>query len=162
VTDPTSLTPQQHRRLGIDLFNDAWRLMEKEDRPADEDALLLATTFASYYHWQRSEPEPVHAARGEWQVSRVYCVLDRPEPALITPSGCWTFARVLDICQANGIGDWDLAVAYEALARAHAIAGRYDEARRSLEQAKLSTVDIAEDDDRDVVLADLETVPLPR
>jgi DNA-binding transcriptional MerR regulator len=154
-SDPTPLTPAQHRRLGVNLFNDAWRLMEKEDRSADEDALLLATTHASYYHWLHAEASPAHAARGEWQVSRVYCVLERAEPALHHAR------RVLEICQANGIDDWDLAFAYEALARACAVGGEYDEARRWLEQARLATVDIAEDDDRDVVLADLETIPLP-
>ena len=34
-----------------------------------------------------------------------------------------TRAAVLEHCEANGIGDWDLAYAYEALARAHALAG---------------------------------------
>jgi DNA-binding transcriptional MerR regulator len=155
-SEPTPLTPAQHRKLGANLFNDAWRLMEKEDRTADDDALLLATTYGSYYHWLHAEAPPVHAARAEWQVSRVCCVLQRPEPARHHAR------RVLEICQAHGIGDWDLAFAYEALARACAIGGDDDEARRWLEQARLATVDIAEDDDRDIVLADLETIPLAR
>jgi hypothetical protein len=83
----------------------------------------------------------------------VYCVLGRGEPALY-------HARfVLDICQRHGIGDWDLAFAYEALARAHAVAGDRDESRRWLEQARLASVDITEDDDRELLLGDLETIP---
>lgn len=154
--DTAQLSPQQHRRLGIDLYNDTWRLMEKEDRTPDEDALMLAQTYASLYHWLQAGAGPEHSARGEWQISRVYCVLERGEAALHHAR------RVLDICQRHGIGDWDVAVAYEALARASAVAGDQAEARRWLEQARLATEDIAEDDDREVVLADLETIPLGR
>jgi len=150
------LTAEQHRKLGAEYFNGTWRLLEKEDRTPDEDALMLAETFASYYHWLRSNAAPQHAARGEWQVSRVYCVLGRAEPALHHAR------RVLDICQRHGIGDWDLAFAYEALARAHAIAGDHDEARRWLEQGRLACEDVAEDEDRELVAADLDTIPLDR
>jgi len=66
---------------------------------------------------------------------------------------------VLDICQENGIGDWDLAFAYEALARAHAIAGDAVQARAYTDQALAAAEDIAEDGERDLVLADLETIP---
>jgi tetratricopeptide (TPR) repeat protein len=96
---------------------------------------------------------PAHLARGEWQISRVYAVLGRPEPALHHAR------RVLDLCQENGIGDWDLAFAYEALARAHAVAGDTAQARRYTDQALAAAKDIAEDGERELVLADLETIP---
>ena len=53
----------------------------------------------------------------EPRAGRVYTVLGRPEPAI------WHARRCAEHCEANGIGDWDLAYAYEALARAHALAG---------------------------------------
>jgi DNA-binding transcriptional MerR regulator len=143
--------PQAHRHWGRTLFNDVWRLMEKEDRTPDEDALMVHETHASLYHWlQAGRPE--NAARGEWQVSRVYCVLRRPEPAL------YHARRVLDICQRHGIGDWDLGFAYEALARAHAVAGDGQETARWLERARAAAEEIAEESDRELLLADLETV----
>ena len=67
--------------------------------------------------------------------------------------------RVLELCQENGISDWDLAFAYEALARAHAVAGDAAQARDRTDQALAAAEDIAEDEERDLVLADLETVP---
>lgn len=67
--------------------------------------------------------------------------------------------RLMDLCQENGIGDWDLAFAYEALARAHAIAGGADQAREYTDQALAAAEDIAEDGERELVLADLETIP---
>jgi DNA-binding transcriptional MerR regulator len=162
VTDPhwsvmadtatSTATDLPHRDLAAALFNETWRLMEKEDRTPDEDALMIHRAHASLYHWlQVGRPE--NAARGEWQVSRVYTVLRRGEPAL------YHARRVLDICQRHGIGDWDLAFAYEALARAHAVAGDRVEAGRWLEQARLASADITEDDNRELLLGDLETIP---
>lgn len=93
----------------------------------------------------------MHRARGEWQCARVYAVLGHPEASL-------RHARsVLDICRREGIGDFDLAFAYEALARAHTVAGDADEARRWADQARAACADIADEADREIVLADLET-----
>ncbi len=66
---------------------------------------------------------------------------------------------MLQICQENGIGDWDLAFAYEALARAYAVAGDAEQAREYTDQALAAAEDIVEDGEREIVLADLETIP---
>ncbi len=67
--------------------------------------------------------------------------------------------RVLALCTENGIADWDLAFAYEAIARADAVAGRPDDARRATDQALVAAQAIEEDEDRDSLMADLETIP---
>ena len=146
VTDP--------RLLAAQLFNETWRLLELEGRSRDDDDRMIHTAHASRCHWgQVPGVTPAHLARGEWQVSRVYAVLGRPEPALHHAR------RVLDLCQENGIGDWDLAFAYEALARAHAVAGAAGQARQFTDRALAAAKGIAEDDEREIVLADLETIP---
>jgi hypothetical protein len=66
---------------------------------------------------------------------------------------------VLDICEENGLGDFDLAFAYEALARGHAVGGDSDQARAYTERALVAAEDIKEDDDRELLLTDLETIP---
>jgi hypothetical protein len=135
----------------VRLFNDVWRMMELEDRQPGEDALMVHQAHASLYHWlQVGTPE--NAARGEWQCSRVYCLLRRPEPAL------YHAARVLETCQRHGIGDWDLGYAYEALARAHAVAGDVPAARHRLAEARAAAAVIAADEDRELLLHDLATV----
>jgi tetratricopeptide (TPR) repeat protein len=142
------------RLLAAQLFNDTWRLLELEGRSRDDDDRMMHTAHASRYHWgQAPGATPANLARGEWQLSRVYAVLGRPEPALHHAR------RVLDLCQENGIGDWDLAFAYEALARAHAVAGDPDQARHYTDQALAAARDIAEDGEREIVLADLATIP---
>ena len=90
------------------------------------------------------------------QISRVYAILGRAEPALHHAR------RVLDLCQENGIGDWDLGFAYEALARASAVAGDTEAARMWTERALAAAEDIVEDEERGLLLADLETIPEQR
>jgi DNA-binding transcriptional MerR regulator len=146
------LSEENERKLAARCFNSVWDLMEKEDRTADEDDLMVHMAHASRYHWgQVGKAENV--ARGEWQVSRVYAVLRRPEPCL------YHAQRVLDVCTANGIADWDIAFAYEALARAHAISGDAEAARTMTERALEAAEKIEEEEDRKIVLADLETIP---
>jgi DNA-binding transcriptional MerR regulator len=150
-TEPKT-TAGDERQLAVDLFNGVWRLLEKEDRSVDEDDRMLHMAHASRYHWGQVG-EPVNRSRGEWQCSRVYAVLGRGEPA------GYHARRGLEICQAHGIGDWDLAYAYESLARAHAVAGDKEQARAWTEQALAAAEDIAEAEDRELVLTDLEGIP---
>jgi hypothetical protein len=141
-----------HRQLGIDLFNGTWTLMQKPARTADEDALMIHMAHASAYHWlQVGAPE--NTARSHWQCSRMYTLLGRSEPAL------YHARLVLDGCERNGIGDWDLAFAYEALARAYAVAGNSAESARWLAKAQAAGADIADDEDRQALLSDLATIP---
>jgi hypothetical protein len=142
------VTDVDHRRLGVDLFNHTWTLLEKPDRTPAEDDELLHATHASAYHWSRVGA-PENLARGEWQVSRVNAVLGRGEAALHHAQRC------LDHCLEHGIGDWDLAYAYEALARAHKVAGDEAGYRRNLERARDAGTRIAEDDDREHLERDL-------
>jgi DNA-binding transcriptional MerR regulator len=152
---PTTAEPMQaedERRLAASLFNRTWTLLEKEDRSRDEDDAMIHMAHASAHHW-RQIGTPQHVARGEWQCSRVYAVLRRAEPCLHHAQ------RVLDICQENDLRDFDLAFAYEALARGHAVAGDAEQARAYTEQALAAAEDIAEADDRELLLTDLETIP---
>ncbi len=113
-----------HRSLGVDLFNETWRLMESRE---DDDRMLHAA-HASAYHWLAApECRPENRARSEWLCSRVYGVLRRVEPALFHGRRC------LDLCEEHGLADWDLAYAFEAIARSYAIAGE----RPELEAYKL-------------------------
>jgi tetratricopeptide (TPR) repeat protein len=142
------------RLLAAQLFNETWRLLEQQDRSRQDDDRMIHTAHASRYHWgQVPAATPAHLARGEWQISRVYAVLGRPEPALHHAR------RVLELCQENGIGDFDLAFAYEALARACAVAGDAAQAREHTGQALAAAAGIADDEDRQLLLTDLDTIP---
>ena len=147
----SEVKPAVRRRLASDLFNLVWTLLDKPDRTAAESDTMLHAAHASRYHWGEVG-EPVNLARGEWQCSRVYAILGRAEPAL------WHARRTLEICEMNGIGDFDLAYAYEALARACRVAGTTGDTERDLALARAAGERIAGIDDRELLLADLATI----
>ncbi len=143
----TTITPAVHRQPGVDLFNETWSLLDNPDRLAAEADLMIHAAHASPCHW-RQIGEPLNFARSDWQLSHVYAVLNRPEAALYHGLHC------LDICQAEGIGDFDLAFAFESLARAYAIDGQPSEARRYFDLAQEAGERIAEEDDRQYFFAE--------
>jgi hypothetical protein len=142
-----------HRQLGVDLYNYTWTLLEKADRSRDDDDEMLNATHASAYHWNHAaETGPQNAARGHWQISRVNAVLGRGEAALYHAERC------LELCTESGIGDWDLAAAYEAVARAHKLAGNDAEFRRNLDLGREALAHIAKEDDREHIAEDLDAL----
>jgi hypothetical protein len=145
-----SLRAEDHRRLGIDLYNRTWTLM---DSPGEE---MLHCAHASAYHWMQSGGTTANRARSEWLCSRVYSILGRPEPALHHARRCIELVR----SSPAEMDDWDLAAAHEALARAHLTAGEMEEARRSYEIAREETAKIANPEDRKHIEADLDSLPL--
>ena len=147
------LTARQHEQCGKALFNTVWTLLEKSDRSADDDNLMVHTVHAMMLHWLQVGT-PVNFARGEWQLSRVYAVLGRAEPALRHAERC------LAVCKEHGLAGFDLAFGYEALARAHSVAGDTAQAGRFLSMAEHAGHDITEDDDRKILFDDLQALRL--
>ena len=149
------LDPAAHRRLGIDLFNHVWALLETADRTTDQDDEMIHAAHASRYHWGEVGG-PEHRARGEWQCARVYAVLGRPEPATHHARRC------LELCQANGLGDWDLAAAWESVARASHVAGDDAAADCALAEGRAALQDIVDPEDRHIIEADLDEIAAAR
>ena len=150
----TDLDATTRRKLAADLFNHTWTLLEMPDRTLEQDDEMIHSAHASRYHWgEVADGEPVNLARGEWQCSRVYAVLGRAEPAL------WHARRCLAINEAAGSVDWDIASAYEAMARAYLTAG--DTAQVAAWKAKAAAAldGIADTDDRELIEGDLATLP---
>ncbi len=102
--------------LAKKLFNETWDLIDKPDRTDAENADMLHKAHTSCYLW-RAADSPINNARGEWQVSHVYSLLGEGRLALL--HGAYS----LTICLENGIGDFDLAFGYEAVARAYKALG---------------------------------------
>jgi hypothetical protein len=156
MSDPSiSVTPEVHRRLAVDCFNTTWQYLDKPDRTREDDDTMLHMAHASRHHWG-VVGTPVNLGRGEWQISRVYAVLGRAEPALHHAR------RYLEICEENkigDIGDFDLAFAYEALARGYAVAGDKIQRDTFVEKAREAGKQIVEDDDRELLASDLASIP---
>ncbi|MFX1287272.1 MAG: hypothetical protein ACFFFY_01765, partial [Promethearchaeota archaeon] len=123
-----------HEKLAKACFNKTWELLEKKDRTPEEDTEMIHTVHASRYHWgvlvANKQADALNLQRGEWQIARVYTVLEREEPALYHANLC------LKITLDNNIGDFDLAFAHEALARASALSGNKEDYEKHFKLAK--------------------------
>jgi hypothetical protein len=140
------------RAAAVALFNHAWSLLDLPERTPAEDFDLLHCAHASRWHWGRAGG-PLEWAIGEWQCSRVYAVLGRPEPALVHARRC------VDLCAEHALDGYIVASAQEALARAHAVAGDLDAARNARDIATDLAVALDDLEDRAVVEGDLATLP---
>lgn len=114
---------------------------------------MIHAAHASRFHWGEIGT-PLEFERGEWQISRVYSVLKRSEPALHHAERC------LDICRKNSIGDFDIAFAYEALARAYAVAGQKIQSEAHLKLAREAAQLIKKEEDKNYFLSELKTIQM--
>jgi hypothetical protein len=140
--------PAVHRYFGVRLNNASWGLFDDIDAAQD----LLHAVHTSAWHW-RQIGAPENLARADWMCSHAYAVLGHGALATM-------FARSsLRICDENGIGDFDLAYAYEAVARAAAASGDLVEARRLRAMAREAGDAIADEDDKPIFDSDLAAGP---
>jgi hypothetical protein len=146
------LDPEARRALAAGLFNHVWTLLETPDRTPEQIDEMIHAAHASRYHWGEVG-EPVNLARGEWQCARVYSVLGRGEPAQ------WHARRCLEINEAAEVGDFDLAAAYEALARASLAAGDRAACTEWKARGMAALAAIVDPEDRRVVEDDLALLP---
>tara|TARA_B100000029_G_scaffold514780_1_gene618976 strand:+ start:2842 stop:3327 length:486 start_codon:yes stop_codon:yes gene_type:complete len=143
-----------HHYMGIELNQQTWGLLGKKDRNAQDDNRMLAFAKASLYHWHRShEFKPVNEQRGEWMISHVYAVLGKSEEALSHAKKCWMLTESLNLA------GFDLAYAYEALARAHAALGNSDKMNEYFLKAKSAGEKIEGKEDQELFLSDLHQGP---
>ena len=141
-----------HRWFARSLNGLVWRLLARPGRTREDDARMVDAAHASQYHWREVGGPP--ETRGEWLVSHVYAVLDRPEPALHHARRC------LELADGEpGVADFDHAYAAEAMARALACAGDLDQAATWHSRATAAGATVADDEDRQIFTDDLATGP---
>jgi hypothetical protein len=153
VTEEKKYTEQEcHKRFAVNSFNLVWSLHDKKDRTKEEDDKMVHAAHASRFHWGEIGA-PVNLERGEWQISRVYSILNKSRSALYHAERC------LEICKENNIGDWDIAFAYEGMARAYAVAGKNADCEKYIKLAKEAGEQIKEKGDKDLFFSELKAVP---
>ncbi|MGI9054007.1 MAG: SRPBCC family protein [Ilumatobacteraceae bacterium] len=137
-----------HRTMAVEANNTTWDLLGRDDLTPEEADELLGRAYTAAYHWRRAAgTTPENAARAAWLISRAHATLGHGDVALHHADRC------LELSRAAGLGDFDLAYAHEARARALACLGRVDEA--SAELAAARAVTIADDEDRAIFENDL-------
>lgn len=158
ATPTQTLDSETHRRLGKELYNHTWSLIEMTDRTPEQTDEMLFATHASSYHWSKAGGTLANAARGQWQIARVYSTLGRGEPALWHANRC---VQLAEAAVAAGVADdWDLPAALETLARAQAVAGDAAAARATQARAREALAGIADPEDRELIEQDLNSLPI--
>lgn len=140
--------PLTHQKLAADAFNETWRFLDKAKRTPEEDARMVELAHVSRDHWATAGM-PVHWARGEWQLSRVYSAIGQPETAMQHAQRC------LQIAEQNSLGDFDRATAHEAYVRAYRASGDLPSARDEYAKALALAGRVIEPEDRAVLFMDL-------
>lgn len=153
TTASDELDPQSQKALAAGLFNRVWELLEQSDRSAGDEDEMVNAAHASRYLWS-SIGDAQNFAIGDWQISRVYAVLGRGEPAVHHARRCHDHA-----VQVEG-QPWLLASAYEALARAYAVAGDRAAAVEWKDKAVARLDEVEDADDREIVERDVATLPV--
>jgi hypothetical protein len=150
VSEPI-VTKEEHRKLAVALFNLTWSFLDKKDRTKEDDDKMVHAAHASRFHWGEVGT-PLEFERGEWQISRVYSALKRSEPAMYHAKRC------LEICKEHQIGDFDIAFAYESLARACAISGLKAQCKQNMELARKTGEQIKSGEDKNYFFSELKTI----
>ncbi|MDH4210481.1 MAG: hypothetical protein OEV79_03445 [candidate division WOR-3 bacterium] len=141
-----------HKKFAIECNNEVWGLLTRESRTEQEDENMIHAAHASHYHWSKIG-KPINIQRGHWLISHVYAVLNKPDQALYHAKKC------LSLTEEHGFVDFDMAYAYEAMARANAVAGNELEATKYLKMARDAAEKIKAEDDRQLFNSDLKAGP---
>ncbi|MDX2001992.1 MAG: hypothetical protein SFW35_06160 [Chitinophagales bacterium] len=143
---------EAHKFFAINLYNQVWDLIEKPNRTEEDNTLMLDAAYASAYHWLQVGT-PVNFQRSEWQLARVNIVLGNKEAAMQHAQKCFA------LTQEHRLIDFDLAFAYETMARAFALNGKSTEYEQYKALAVKASEQIEDADDREVFIKDLNSGP---
>ena len=153
IAEQTTINEEgAHRKFAADCFNQIWTLLEKPERTNEENELMIHLAHASLYHWLQVGT-PLNEQRGEWMLARVYTILKDKVRALHYAERC------LYLTEKHDIDDFDLAYAYEAMARANALNKVTNSFQKYFELAKQTADQIRDADDKELLLKDLEEEP---
>jgi hypothetical protein len=141
---------EAERFFAIEYNGITWNLLEKEDRTPDEDALMVHAAHSSCMHWLQAGT-PTHHQRGEWLISRVYSVLGYADDALRHAKMTMTLTKE----HPDMMQDFDWAYAYEAVARASALAGKMEKAKDYYQRAVTAGEAIADAESKQIFDDDL-------
>ena len=140
-----------HKFFSTENFNKTWDYIERSNRSPEEDLAMLHTAIASLWHWtQRDDATSENLSVGHWQVSRVYNLIKQPNNA--------RRYGLLALQHAQDLGAFLKGYAYETLARAEMGSGNRVAMYYYLEKAREMASQIIDEEDRHLLLKDLETI----
>ena len=114
---------------------------------------MLHLSMASTWHWsQRPDCTPTNSSVGYWQTARIYAILGQAENARRYGQLC------LQSIQGKDVPPFYFGYAYEALARAEAVAGNQVEMNTYLLQARQYAERMSDLGAKQQLLSDLDLI----
>ena len=145
---------KMHQFMGIEMNIQTWNLLGKDDRNEQDDVRMLNFAQASLYHWRLSPKfEAVNEQRGRWMISHSFAVLGKGKEALENAQ------ESMRLTELHDLKDFDLAYAYEAMARSHAASGNKNECNNWLKKAEKAGNLINRTEDKKIFEGDLNAEP---
>jgi tetratricopeptide (TPR) repeat protein len=140
---------EAHRRFAKSCNAKAWELLGQSPRTPLENDELLLTAQASLYHWQQVGT-PLNIQRAHWLLARVYSVLGDPAGAMKHATRC------IELTKAHmpEMKDFDIAYAFEAMARTYALLGDRMNAKEYYDLALRVGHAIADPEDKQIFMGD--------
>lgn len=142
------------RTLAPRIFNHTWKLLDATQLTREEEEEMLAASFAQRHLWYQVGDARIHAI-ADWQVSRVAAVLGYAELARRFGE------RSLEVAVENGLDAFVVGFGHEAIARAAADVDDVETFTEHLELARAQLAAIEDDEDREVLAADLAEMSEP-
>lgn len=142
------------RALAPRIFNHTWKLLDAEALTREEEEEMLAAAFAQRHLWYQVGDARNHAI-ADWQVSRVAAVLGYADLARRFGE------RSLEVAVENGLDPFVVGFAHEAIARAAADVDDVETFTEHLELARAQLAEVDDDEDREVLAADLAEMSEP-
>ena len=140
--------------MAVELNILTFALLDKKDRNAKGDLRMINFAKSSLYHWRKSDKYDIaNEHRGQWLLSYVYSKLNKSNEALHHAK------RTLKITEENTtqLKDYDLAYAYESMARAYSVSGNKDKAEQWHNKAKEAGDLIESECDKEYFIFDLDS-----
>lgn len=140
-----------HQYFSSHCFNQAWNLIDQQNRTPEDERLMVALSQASIFHWlQRSDCTNQNLSIGYWQASRIQAILGNPAEALRNAVVCLSYSPSLP--------PFYTGYAHEALARGHRLSGDHQQMQEHLDRATELAGRITDASERELLLADLASI----
>ncbi len=141
MSEPPFDLAKAHRWFGVDFNNQAWDLVEKPSRTADETEQMIHAAHAALLHWQ-AVGTALNRQRGENLLATVYVAAGDALAAVRHAERCLS----LSVQNAKEESPFDRATALGCAAMAHALAGDAAQGERLRTLAKAAAVALDADD----------------
>lgn len=152
--EKTYTIAEAHKYFAQSTNGRVWELLQKPSRSQAENDEMLHAAHACAFHW-RFAGTAVHQQRGEWLISHVHAVLRQSREALRHAERCFEWTE----SHREMMKDFDIAYAFEGLARAHAMMGDHHVAQEFFDLAGQAGRAIANEEDRAIFMGDFEQGP---